>query len=90
LIHGGTDEEDGKFIPSVTIARIDIVSDGMFDDLTDAFQDLIPFQMAVEIIISFEIVEVEHQKLKGGLLTFQTSQFGLQGFEKKAVVIKAG
>ena len=35
-IHGGSDEQDGEFIPSVAIAGIDVVPDGMVDDLTNA------------------------------------------------------
>ena len=36
-IHGGPDEQNSEFVASVTIAGIDVVPDGMFDDLTDVF-----------------------------------------------------
>jgi hypothetical protein len=74
-IRRGSDEEDGKFIPSVAVARIDIGSDGVLDDLADCLQDLIPFQMTIEIIILFEIVEIEHQEGERGFLAFQANQF---------------
>ncbi len=69
-IRGGSDQEDGKFVPSVAITRIDVGPDGVLDDVADCLQDLIPFQMAVEIIVLLEIVEIEHQERERGFLTF--------------------
>jgi len=69
-IRRGSDQKDGKFIPSVTITRIDVGADGVLDDLPDRLQDLITFQMTIEIIILFEIIEIEHQERERSFLTF--------------------
>src|SRR5271157_1962384 len=76
-IHGGPDEQDGEFVPSVTIAGIDVVPDGVFDDLTNVLQDLVALQMTVTVIITLEMVEVDHHQGKRGPLTLQTDQLGL-------------
>ena len=89
-IRRGSDQENGKFVPSVAITRIDIGPDGIFDDFTDCLQNLIAFQMAIEIIVLLEIIEIEHQKGEGGFLAFEAGQFSFQGLEKMPVVIKSG
>jgi hypothetical protein len=48
----------GKFISAVSVARIDIVPDRVLDDLSNLFQYPVSFNVAMGVVVSFEVVDV--------------------------------
>ncbi len=61
LVADGTDEEDGKFVSSITVTGIHVAPNEISHNPPYLLQDPIPLEMAIKVIVLFEVIEIEHQ-----------------------------
>ena len=89
LLDAGFRHEDDEFVAAVT--RDDIGAAAiLFENVADALQDDVAFQVAVEIVDEFEAVEVHQDQREGAIGARGALPFGGERFHEEAVRFDAG
>ena len=89
LFDAGFGHEDYEFIAAVTGDYIGAAAI-LFEDVADALQDDVAFQVAVEIVDEFEAVEVHQDEREGAIGARGALPFGGERFHQEAVRFYAG
>jgi len=89
LLHGGLRHEDNEFVAAV--AGDDIRAAAVaFEDLPDALENQVAFEVAVEIVDEFEAIQVHEDEREGTPGTGRALPFGRESFHKETVGFDAG
>ena len=89
LLHGGFRHEDDEFVAAV--AGNDVGAAAIrFENVADALQDEVAFEVAVEIVDEFEAVEVHQHQSKSAAGARRALPFGGKRFHEEAVGLDAG
>jgi hypothetical protein len=86
---GGSRQDDGEFIAPVAIGRIH-PADRFQDHLGHAPEDLIPFQVAVDVVEDLEVIQVEEEQAEGGVLPLDPFHFLVQLVVEMPLVVQSG
>src|SRR5216684_6564162 len=89
VLHVGLGHEDDEFVS--TVARDDVGAAAIgLQNMADALENEVAFEVAVEIVDKLEAVEVHEDEGKGAASTSRALPFGGERFHKEAVRLDAG
>ena len=89
LLHRSFRHQNYKFVAAVTRNHVRTAAI-RFQNLSNALQHQVAFEVAIEIIYEFEPVKVHQHQRKGAACASRTLPFGGQRFHKEAVRFDAG
>src|SRR5271169_4351928 len=85
MFHVGLRHQDDEFVAA--IAGHDIGTTTIrFEDVADALENEVPFEVSVKIIDELEAIEVHQYEGEGAARTRGAFPFGGKGFHEKAMV----
>src|SRR5215470_4901422 len=88
LLHGGFGHENDEFISAIAGHHVGAAAVG-FENLADALQDQITFEVAIEVVHKLKAVEVHEHQGKGTARARGTLPFRRQRFHEKTVSLDA-
>src|SRR5271157_2555185 len=89
LLHGGFRHEDDELVAAVAGDNIRAAAVA-FENLSDALENQVAFQVAVEVVDEFEAVQVHEDESEGTPGTGGALPFGRESFHEEAVGFDAG